>query len=403
MTQRRGWHEGTIFNPSKGKWRAQITINGKRVSHTGNSKSECASWIHSVREKAFKDQNNPYSVQILKEFLVEWFDSKQMTIRPNTATQCEQTIRTHIVPNIGQVRLCDLNLEMIDHFYSDLQLKGTSVRTIRLVHSVLHVALERAARYNLIVRNPTHGATVPRQEQKEMMALDEEQVSRLLAAASGNRLYILFHLAVVTGMRQGELLGLKWSDVSLDKGHINIKRQVQRQTGEGFVFSEPKTRSGRRKIGIGSYTIDLLRHQKILQDGLRVKAKDAWQEDDLVFTSAVGTPLDQRNVLREFQSVLQVAGLPKIRFHDLRPTAASLLLNNGQGVIAVSKLLGHSNPSVTVNIYAHVYNETMDEVARTMDRLVSPIPISLPENKPVETLTKPEGAKLHQIAPVFQA
>jgi len=100
--------------------------------------------------------------------------------------------------------------------------------------------------------------------------------------------------------------------------------------------------------------------------------------------------------------VLQVAGLPKIRFHDLRHTAASLLLNNGQGAIAVSKLLGHSNPSVTLNIYAHVYNETMDEVARTMDRLVSPIAITLPENKPAETLTKVAGAELHQIAPVLQ-
>ncbi len=235
-----------------------------------------------------------------------------------------------------------------------------------------------------------------------MIALDEEQVSRFLAAASGNRLHVLFHLAVVTGMRQGELLALKWSDISLDKGHINVRRQVQRQTGVGFVFSEPKTRAGRRKIGIGPYTIEMLRHQKILQDGLRVQAKDAWQEDDLVFTSNVGTPLDQRNVLREFGSVLKVAGLPKIRFHDLRHTAASLLLNNGQGAIAVSKLLGHSKPSVTVDIYAHVYNETMDEVARTMDRLVSPIPVLLPENKPAETLTKVAGAELHQIAPVLQ-
>jgi len=402
MTQRRGWHEGTVFRLSNGKWRAQITINGKRSSHGGNSRAECTSWLHSLREKEFKEQNNPYSVQILKEFLVEWFNSKKMTIRPNTATQYEQIIRTHIVPNIGQVRLRDLNLEMVDRFYSELQKKGTSVRTIRLVHSVLHVALERAARYNLIVRNPAHGATVPRQEIKEMIALDEEQVSRFLAAASGNRLHVLFHLAVVTGMRQGELLALKWSDISLDKGHINVRRQVQRQTGVGFVFSEPKTRAGRRKIGIGPYTIEMLRHQKILQDGLRVQAKDAWQEDDLVFTSNVGTPLDQRNVLREFGSVLKVAGLPKIRFHDLRHTAASLLLNNGQGAIAVSKLLGHSKPSVTVDIYAHVYNETMDEVARTMDRLVSPIPVLLPENKPAETLTKVAGAELHQIAPVLQ-
>ena len=325
-----------------------------------------------------------------------------MTIRPNTAVQYEQIIRTHIVPNIGQVRLCDLNLAIIDKFYSELKQKSASVRTIRLTHSVLHVALERAARYELVSRNPVHGAAVPKRIEKEMTALDDGQVSRFLAAASGNRLHVLFHLAIVTGMRQGELLGLKWSDVSLDKGHISVRRQVQRQTGKGFVFSEPKTRSGRRKIGIGSYTIEMLRHQKVLQEDLKAQAKDNWQEYDLVFTSNVGTPLDQRNVLRDFYSVLQVAGLPKIRFHDLRHTAASLLLNHGQGVIAVSKLLGHSNPSVTVNIYAHVYNETMDEIARAMDRLISPIPVSLPQNENTETLTNVAGEKLHQIAPDFQ-
>jgi len=180
-------------------------------------------------------------------------------------------------------------------------------------------------------------------------------------------------------MRQAELLGLKWADLSWTKGFLHVRRQLQRIPGEGRIFSEPKTRSGRRTIKLGETTLQILREHHARQQVAVSLAGDRWIDENLIFCSSIGTPLDQSNITKEFKAILGQSGLPIIRFHDLRHTAASLMLNRGIPVIVVSKMLGHSKPSVTLDVYGHLYSNMQDEAVRVMEDLVTPIRCVLPE------------------------
>jgi integrase len=179
-------------------------------------------------------------------------------------------------------------------------------------------------------------------------------------------------------MRQGELFGLKWFNLQWNSGALHIQRQVQNVPGQGWSFLEPKTRSGRRTIKLGEGTLQVLRVHKQNLIVLKAVAGNRWKENDLIFPSSAGTPGNPSNLRVDFNRVLEKAGLHKIRFHDLRHTAASLLLNNNVSAIVVSRMLGHSKPSTTLDIYGHLYLEKQDEAAEIMDRLVTPILVNIP-------------------------
>lgn len=212
-----------------------------------------------------------------------------------------------------------------------------------------------------------------------MQVLDENQVSQFLIAARQSQYYCLYHLAITTGMRLGELFGLKWDDLQWNRGVLHLQRQVQKVPGQGWSFVEPKTASGRRTIKLGEGTLQALREHKAHQDLIMQNAGPLWQEFGLVFTSSRGTPLDPSNLRIDFNRILKMAGLPKIRIHDLRHTAASLLLNHNVSVIVVSRMLGHSKPSTTLDIYGHLLSEMQWEAAETMDKIVTPIPVQIPK------------------------
>jgi integrase len=194
-----------------------------------------------------------------------------------------------------------------------------------------------------------------------MMVLEEEQVTRFLTTASGTRFEALFRLAVTIGMREAELFGLMWAEISWHLNVLNQLRQAQRIPGQGKQFPEPKTRNGKRTIKLSQEVFEALREQKLRQQSERTLAGNRWKEKDLMFASRIGGTLDQSNLRREFYAILEVADLPKMRFRYLRHTAVSLMLNNGITVIVATKILGHSKPSVTLEIYGHFYNEMHDE------------------------------------------
>lgn len=299
-----------------------------------------------------------------------------------THDQYRRTVEKHILPHIGNIRLKDLRPERVERLYASLLKSGSGVRTVRIVHAVLHRSLEKAVRYGLILRNPTDGAALPQYTHAEMQMLDETQVSHLLMAAKGSRHEALYHLAVTTGMRMGELFGLRWSDLHWVSGRITVRRQVQYVPGHGWSFVEPKTRSGRRAIKLGEGVLQALREHLERQQKEQDVGGERWVDYDLIFPSKSGTPLDPSNLRLDFARVLQRGGLPKIRFHDLRHTAASLMLNHGIPVIVVSKILGHSKTSITMDIYGHLSNEMQDEAAQLMDELVTPICTQLhPKNE----------------------
>ncbi|NTW88781.1 MAG: site-specific integrase [Desulfobulbaceae bacterium] len=237
--------------------------------------------------------------------------------------------------------------------------------------------MAKAVRYGLLVYNPTQGASLPRYSHKKMTALDASQALQFILTAKMSRYYALFYLAVKTGMRIGELLGLEWTDILWSEGAIHIQQQKQDVPGKGSVFIEPKTNAGRRTIRIGEETLSLLRRQKEEQCLQRTFIGARWRDMNLVFPNSIGGPGVSSNIRKEFNKVLDLAGLPRIRFHDLRHTAASILLNNNIPVNVVSGILGHSKPSVTLDIYAHVFHDQQEEAATLMDKLLTPIPIEI--------------------------
>jgi len=239
-----------------------------------------------------------------------------------------------------------------------------------IVQNVLHAAMEKAVRYGIIAANPTQGATLPSYLHNEMRMLDPGQVNRFLSTAKGSTYYALYHLAITTGMRLGELLGLKWSDLDWTTGTIRINRQKQDIPGKGSSLVEPKTNAGRRCIYLSKGSLEALRFQQIHLSTCRVKKGDSWTEMDLIFPNTVGKLGDYSNIRSDFNRVLERAGIPRIRFHDLRHTAASLLLNHNVPVIVVSQILGHTRPSVTLDIYSHVFAIMQSEAAAVMDRVV---------------------------------
>ena len=187
---------------------------------------------------------------------------------------------------------------------------------------------------------------------------------------------MLFWVAVTTGLREGEIVGLKWSDVDWTGRQLGIQRQIQRLRGRGLVFSEPKTAAGRRVIALGVTTIEKLRMHQDYQLVERQAAGDSWKENDMIFPSSTGTPMDPSNLYHNFKRLLKVAGLPDVRFHDLRHTAATLMLQNGIHPKVVQERLGHSDISMTLNTYSHVMPGMQEEAAGKLDELLSPINVS---------------------------
>jgi integrase len=219
---------------------------------------------------------------------------------------------------------------------------------------------------------------------KEMEILNESEVIRFLITAENDRRLALYHLAIKTGMRKGEILGLKWSDLDWNKGTIRVQRQVQRVTGQGMVFNPPKTISGRRSIQLGEETLQVLRKHLSQQQVERATNGERWRDFGLMFPSTIGTPQSPSNLLKDFKEMLRKAGIRMMPFHSLRHTSASLMLNHGVPTIVVSKILGHSKPSTTLNLYGHLLPVMQDDVASLMDELITPIPVNVGESARID-------------------
>lgn len=379
---RRGRNEGSIFRKANGTWRAQVSLEGQRISFTASTRAECHDWLRKMLNQMDQGMTLQGRNVTLNAFLNDWIAVKKNILRLNTGIQYERLIALYVQPKLGKIKLKDLNLQVINQFYQSLVNSGIGISSIGFTHKILHAAFEYGVVNGIIGRNPCHGATVPRMKRKEMQILDEQQVGLFLVAASNSRYKTLYHLAVTTGMRISELRGLFWSDVNWIRGTISVNRQIQDIRQNGTVLGEPKTRSGIRAILLGETTLRELREQRIRIEE-ESKTCHRWQDDRLIFPSSVGTPFELSHVHKDFVKVLNAANLQRIRFHDLRHTAASLMLNHGVPALIVSKILGHSNPSVTLNIYAHSTLDMQGQAASIMDEIVTPILVSIPQLHPI--------------------
>ena len=384
MAKRRGRKEGSIWKQS-GFWRAAISLDGHRMTRSFKTKEECKAWIREVLNQIDEGLTFNTTQVSLSEFIEKWLSVHASRLRRKTGPQYQQIARDYILPYLGKYKLKDLRLDHIESVYRSLLKKGVGSRTVRYAHAILHRCLNDAQKRGFLGYNPAHGAAVPRAEHHEMNFLDEDQVMCFLLAAKESRYEALYHLAVKTGMRQGELLGLKWSDLDWKKGVLRVQRQLQRINNQGLLFSQPKTKTGNRSIQLGEQTLQTLRTHLEKQRLEQAFANQNWRDEGLIFATPIGTPTEPRNLIRDYKRALKKAGLREIRFHDLRHTAASLMLNNGVPILVVSKILGHSKASTTLDIYGHLISVMQEGAARMMDELITPITVDLGNVEVVKT------------------
>jgi integrase len=371
MANRRGNGEGSITRLADGRWQARVSLpNGRRKAFYGKTRREAAEKL--TRALAAQQQGLPLvgERQTVGQFLTHWLeDVARPSVRPRTYASYAQLLRLHLLPELGRVPLAKLSPQHVQSFLNRKRAAGLSARTVQYLHAVLRRALGQAERWGLVARNVARLVVPPTAERPDVQPLTIEQARQLIAAARGDRLEALYTVAVAIGLRQGEALGLRWQDIDLDRGLLTVARQLQRIDGT-LVLTEPKTARSRRTLQLPAVAIEALRAHKRRQLEARLAAGPAWQDSGLVFTTAIGTPLDARNVVRHFHALLARAGLPRMPFHTLRHTAASLLLAQGLDIRVVQQVLGHSQIALTANLYAHVAPTLLKDAAARMDAML---------------------------------
>ena len=312
-------------------------------------------------------------------FLATWLEGRRAQLRPRTWDRYEEHVRLHLTPALGRVPLIRLSPADIQRADAALSAHGLAPATVRRAHATLRAALQDALRWRQIVSNPATLVSPPRVPEREMQALGPEGARALLGAARGDDLEALWVLAVTAGLRQGELLALRWDDVDLTGGCVRVTGTLTRvrraapangETKTHQVIASPKTARSRRRVEIGTLAVEALRGHRRRQVEERLRAANLWVDRGLVFCGPTGGFLQPVTVNGELRRLLAVAGLPVIRFHDLRHTAATLLLGRDVNPKKVSEMLGHSTVAVTLDTYSHVLPGMHRQAAQIMDELL---------------------------------
>lgn len=375
MSKRRGHGEGSIYQRKDGRWAATVDLgwqDGRRLRKAvyGITRKEVADKLRVLQSQKAAGAV-PNDRITLGVHLTEWLEAKEGTVRPGTFVRYEQLVRLHLVPGLGRVRLARLSPRDLQGFYADRLKAGCAPRTVGHMHRVLFSALKQGARWGLVGQNVASLVSPPRAPRMAMETLTATQSAALIEAAEGHRFEALFVLALHTGMRKGELLGLRWSDIDLEAGTLHVQGSLQPVPGRGLSVVEVKTESSRRQVDLGTATSSALRRHRARQAKERLKAGAAWTNTGLVFTNVVGRPVHPSNLhRRDFRPLLEKAGLPQIRFHDLRHTCATLLLGQGVHPKVVSEMLGHSDIGVTLNLYSHVTPTMQKQAVDALDDLL---------------------------------
>ena len=373
MAGKRGHGEGSIYQrPSDGRWCAALTLpNGKRKYLYGKTRREVSQALARMQRDVQDGLPLGDGRQTLAGWLTQWLEMTQPPkLAENTWRRYDEYVRQHLIPGIGHVKLAQLAPQHLQRLYTDLQReKGLSTTTVHHAHAVLHRALEVAMRFGVVARNVADLVDAPPIRKHDIDPLNREEARAYLAAAEGHRNEALAVLAVATGMRQGELLALHWRDVDLEAqpsgapgGRLSVRWTLMLRDKIATI-KEPKTRGSRRTIKFAAHVVEALRahHARQLADRLRVG--DRWQDHDLVFATQIGTPLSPRTVYDQHERFLAAAGLRHITFHDLRHTAATLLLLQNVNPKVVSEMLGHASVAITLDLYSHVLPDMQQDAA----------------------------------------
>ncbi len=361
--------KGHIRQRSKSSWSLWVDFGsdpetGKRkqqVFTVRGSKSDAQRELRAILTRIEGGAYIKPTKLTVGEFLTQWLEKYVLTnTSPRTAEGYRVIIQRHLMPNLGIIPLTQLQPSRIQGYYakalSEVRANNgkLSARTVRNIHKVLSEALSHAVKWQILVRNVALAVDPPRPSQSEMATFTEEQSRLFLEAVAESSYHELFTVALYTGMRRSELLGLPWKDVDVYLAQLSVTRTLHRLSSKGFIFGKPKTAKSRRTIALPPTVCILLRQLKERQIAERLLLGLRLQDDDLVFSKPDGKPLDPSTITHTFRKVLKKAGLPTLRFHDLRHTHASLMLKQGIHPKIVSERLGHSSIGITLDTYSHV-------------------------------------------------
>ena len=385
MPKRRANGEGNIRKRKDGRWEGRYTVGhdpetGKAIIKNvlGKTQAEVKEKLKKAIEENVGIDYGRTKTYTVGTWLEVWMENyAKIKLRPSTYKTSQGFLKNHIKPQIGSIPLADLTSLDLQRFYKHLldggrvdrveakkKPKGLAPKTVRNIHQMIGSAYNLAIEQKLVSKNPTQGCALPKVEHKEMKTLTADQLSAFFREARDSGVYELYYLDLATGLRRGELLGLKWTDVDLDRGILKIQRAISRQNGK-VVEAPLKTKNAYRTLPLSDslrrYLTDLRRRQK----ENRRKYGKAYHQSDYVCVHEDGTPLRPDYISREFGRVCRRAGLPCIRFHDLRHSVATLLLQQGFSLKQIQEWLGHSDIATTANVYAHVPYVEKESIAKS--------------------------------------
>ena len=380
MAKKRANGEGSIRKRKDGRWEGRYTAGhnletGKPIYRNvlGKTQAEVKEKLKTAIQETQSLDFSKTGQYTVGQWMDVWYENyAKIKVRPSSHQTYKGYIENHIKPNIGDIpleKLTTLDLQRlyktllangrVDRLESKGQPKGLSPKTVRNIHQILSSALKLAQEQRIILTNPAEGCALPKVEHREMKTLPVEQLQSFLREAKDSGVFELYYLELATGLRRGELLGLKWEDIDLEHGDLRVRRQIARINGK-VVEAPLKTKNAYRTLPLAEDTISILNEQK------KKVGSSPW-----VFPSATGGPISPDSVLHMLHRVLKRAGLPQVRFHDLRHTFATLALQNGVDIKTVSGMLGHFSAGFTLDTYAHVTTSAQKAAANTMGKLLS--------------------------------
>ena len=400
---KRKYGDGSVFERKDGRWEGRLVVgykeNGyaKTKSVTAPTKTECEERLKKLREEVGRRSERIKPEMLFGDWIDFWYQNfSKPKLRPTTQACYEGRIYTHIIPQIGQIPLNKLTQNELQQFYARLKKsgrkkhvekfgEGLSDRMVRSCHTTCRTALEKAVTEGLIRTNPAVGCKLPPKKAKEMQVLTPAEILRFLTQAKEEGYYEIFLLELTTGMRRGEIIGLKWRDLNLATGELHIARQVIRVKGE-TVVSQPKTKSSIRTVILAPDMVEILAE-------LKIEVKGEW-----MFPSPVneGQPRNPCALYHRFQTILERAKCKKVRFHDLRHTFATMAIENGMDIKTLSAMIGHVSAETTLNIYSHITDTMQQQAAVKIDREIGGTDAQMPEpttpkaSEPTSTKATPE-------------
>jgi integrase len=373
--------EGSVYQRADGRWTATLTLGfnaaGRQIRRHVYGRTQAEALDRLEKLKRDHAEGRPVTSEriTVARFLERWLAEavSPTHVRHKTTVTYTSFVKSHLIPGLGSIELRKLQTIQVQHFLNERSGAGLSPTTVKHLRDCLRAACNVAIQWGLLAHNPAANAKPPQRAARKPRSMSEADAQRFLEAIHGHRMEALLMTTLCLGLRQGEVLGLRQEDIDFDRRILHVRGALQRVPVEGdktaLKFVATKTEDSQRSILFPDVVAQGLQDHLARQREEQLAAGADWRDTGFLFTTHIGTPLEAANMLKEFRAILRKHNLPRIRFHDLRHSAATLLRARGVPTPLIAKLLGHSTPQTTENVYSHVIPEMESRAAETMDKI----------------------------------